>query len=165
MEISYRFRLSDYKALASGMRPSWRRRLDTVVFWTLTVANLGLAVYLSIDDSVRTTPQFNFVIFVALLAMRFAIIPLVRRYGLRRLDIEGKQIIVRLDDDALHASQDGASSRIEWHAVKRFSQLPTHAFLWINKLQAVIIPFDAFGDSDAKDAFLKFIGTKIPLSD
>lgn len=168
MEISYTFRLSDYAALATAMRSQKRRKIEQFSVWILALVNIGLGLHLLQPGGEGplqwNSASFNLGIGLAILAFFVAVTPWILRYNYRRTGLDGQPIRVRLGDDAVTASQRGAQSRIDWSAVVRNSQLPTHAFLWINKMQAVIIPFDAFADTQSRDAFLAFINSKVPLS-
>ena len=168
MEISYIFRLSDYAALATALRSQRRRRIEQFAVWFLVLVNIGLGLHLLQPGGVGPlqwkSASFNFGIGLVILLFITAVIPWVLRYNYKRTGLDGQTIRVRLDDDAVTASQRGAETRIEWPAVVRHSQLPNHAFLWLNKMQGVIIPFDAFADTKSRDAFLAFINSKVPLS-
>jgi YcxB-like protein len=169
MEVSYVFRLSDYEALAKAMRsPKWLR-FERILFWLIFGANAALAA-----AAILLTGSFGLnksagpvlaAIAVALLALDFVIAPWATRFNYRRLAIDGKVIKLMLDGEGLTASQDLASTRMSWPAFVRYSKLPTHAFLWLNKVQAVVIPFDAFVSGEQRDAFLNFIENRIqPLA-
>ena len=168
MEISYTFRLSDYAALATAMRSRRRRRIELFAVWFLVLVNVGLGLH-RLQPGGEGSFQWKsaslyFGIGLAILLIYKTVIPWVLRYNYKRTGLDGQTIRVGLDDDAVTASQRGAESRIEWLAVVRHSQLPTHAFLWLNKMQGVIIPFDAFPDTQSRDAFLAYINSKVPLS-
>lgn len=169
MEISYTFRLSDYAALARAMRSQKRRRIEKRFVWFIALLNIGLGFFVSplgaSGASDWTSAGINIGIGLAVLAVFYSIAPWAVRYNFKRTGLDGQTIRVKLGDDAVTASQRGAESRIEWSAIVRHSKLPAHAFLWINKMQGVIIPFDAFPDRAAKDAFLAFIQSKVPVSD
>lgn len=168
MEISYVFRLSDYAALAKAMRSQKRRRIEKMFVWFIALLNIGLGLFLSPlgigTPSSWSSASINIGIGLAVFAVFFLIVPWAVRYNYQRTGLDGQTIRVRLGDDAVTASQRGAESRIEWSAIARHSQLPTHGFLWINKMQAVIIPFDAFADIEGRDAFFAFMNSKVPLS-
>jgi hypothetical protein len=168
MDISYTFRFSDYAALATAMRSHRRRRIQQFAVWFLVLVNFGLGLHLLQPGGEGPlqwrSASFNFGIGLAVLLFFAAAIPWLLRYNYKRTGLDGQTIRVRLEDDAFTASQRGAQSRIEWSAIVRHSQLPTHAFLWLNKMQGAIIPFDAFADTKSRDAFLAFINSKVPLS-
>jgi YcxB-like protein len=169
MEVSYVFRLSDFEALAKAMRsPKWRR-VERTVFWLIFGANAALAsatILLSGSSGLnKSAGPVLAAIAAALLVIDFVIVPWATRFNYRRLAIDGKVIKIMLDGEGLTASQDFASTRMSWPAFIRYSKLPTHAFLWLNKVQAVVIPFDAFVSGEQRDAFLNFIENRIrPLA-
>lgn len=168
MEISYTFRLSDYSALATAMRSQKRRGFEKLFVWLIVLLNVGLGIS-SMARGVDGAPNWagasiNIGIGLAVLAVFYLLVPWAVRYNFKRTGLDGQTIRVRLDEEAVTASQRGAESRIEWSAFIRHSRIPTHAFLWLNKMQGVIIPFDAFPDVKVRDAFLAYIHSKVPLS-
>ncbi|MGB8817149.1 MAG: YcxB family protein [Rhizobiaceae bacterium] len=169
MEISYTFRLSDYSALAKAMRSQKRRRIEKISVWAIAFFNIVfgfISLAGGVDGALNWTgASINIGIGLAVLAVFYLLVPWAVRYNFKRTSLGGQTIRVKLEDDAVVASQRGAQSRIEWSAIMRHSQIPTHAILWINKMQGVIIPFDAFPDAEGRDAFLGFIQSKVPLSD
>jgi YcxB-like protein len=165
MEITYTFRFSDYLALAKSMRSPKRRKLEFAFVWVISLINIafGLAY---VGGALSPEPNWenasiHLGVGLAVLAIFYVFVPWTLRYNYKRTGLDGRTIRVVLDDEAVTASQPGAESRITWSALVRHSQLPTHAFLWLNKMQAVILPFDAFQSSDDRDAFLAFIAGKV----
>jgi YcxB-like protein len=166
MEISFTFRFSDYRALAKAMRTPGRRLAGNLLFWFIFGLNIAiLIVSLCFAEEFGLKPRTAPIaagLAMGLLLLRFTVEPAVLRYNYKRLGLDGKRITVRLEDDVFTASEQSAESRIKWSAIIRYSQLPTHAFLWINKLQAVLVPFDAFTDEASRSTFLSYIESKVP---
>lgn len=168
MEISYNFRFSDYRALAKAMRTPLRRRISNLAFWSIFAINLAVAAFYLVNAQERGRSDIAGPlaagVTVGLLVLRYFLEPWALGFNYKRFGLDGKHITVRLEEEAFSASEVNAQSRIHWSGVKRYSQLPTHAFVWIYKLQAVIIPFDAFPDDAKRGEFLSFVESKVSLT-
>jgi len=160
MEISYIFRFADYDALSAALWTRRARLIRYTIFWLAVAANAFIASEIWLRGGISAAwPNLSFAII--LLLFWFPGIRLVRRWNLRRLNLEGQTIRIKLSEESVFSSQNGIESHLQWSAFTRYSRLGNHAFLWINKLQALVIPFDAFKDVASRNAFLDFIATKI----
>jgi hypothetical protein len=164
MEIKYVFRFSDYQSLCHAARSDRYWLLVKTAILIAFLVNLFFALYIfwlgrNIENDYNWIPNALIAIFLAI--YYFWLRPWLQRYQLRSFDIEGKTMKVSLFDDEVIASQNDMQSRISWSNFVRFSKSGSRAFLWINKAQAIVVPYDAFSDSEYKDRFLGFIESKL----
>jgi YcxB-like protein len=162
LEISYTFRFSDYDALSDALRPARRRKIMLVFFWLVMAANFAAAALIAVTTDLSHA-SVNAMIGVLMLLAFFIFVPMLRRWNFRRLNLDGKQIRISIGDEGVRSAQQGIEGTFQWSAFTRFSRSGNHAFLWINRLQALILPFDAFKSEMERDAFLNFTAAKIPL--
>lgn len=162
LDISYSFRFADYDALSNAIRTARRRKAVFGFYWFVVIANFMSAALIARTGQVANA-FINALIGVLMLSVFFIFVPIMRRWNYHRLDLDGKTIHISIDDEGVRSAQQGVKGAFEWNAFSRFSSTRQHAFLWINGLQALIMPFDAFKSDVERDTFLNFIATKIPL--
>ncbi len=160
MEISYTFRFSDYDALSDALRSARQRKIVLVFFWLVMAANFAAAAAIAVTTDLAHA-SVNAMIGVLMLLAIFVFVPMLRHWNFRRLNLDGKQIRISIGDEGVRSAQQGIEGKFQWSAFTRFSRSDNHAFLWINRLQALVIPFDAFNSQAERDAFLGFIATKV----
>lgn len=165
MEINYVFRFSDYQAIISGLSRWGTRKLR---LWLLTLAILAnyviaLVIMLTSDSAPDYAHAWPSALFATvMLIWIFLFVPWLHKRNYRKLKLDGKEMHIAIDDSGLTTAQQGIEGKFQWSAFTRFSRSPSHALLWINKLQALVIPFDAFTSEAQRDVFLNFIASKVP---
>lgn len=167
MKLSYTFRYADYVALVRGKRTVRWDKYRPYVFWGMILWLFALSSYFFMIQTTGLRDAIGPLIFgatVGVLLIEFVILPfnLRKYYAITRLD--GKNIELTLSQTEITVSQPGAITQVEWATFIRYSQVPTHAFLWLNKMQAIVIPFDAFASEQEKVLFLNFIESKVRRS-
>ncbi len=162
MEIDYTFRFSDYDALSNALQSAKFRKITLLVFWLAMAANF-LAAALIVRTGEVANATANAMIGILMLLAFFIFVPMLRRWNYRRLNLDGKKIHILIGHDGVRSAQQGIEGNFQWGAFTRFSNTGQHAFLWINRLQALVLPYDAFASKAERDECLSFIATKIPL--
>lgn|GEM_PF-4419790 len=125
----------------------WKSFIKTFLVW-LVIGLLGLA---AVKNSTREQASSTsllvygaaaFAVFIAYLACR----KLLVRSSLRKAIsskpgavLEGPVDIV-MDDKGIECNGEGSRSMIEWRIVKRIEETPTHIFLMLSDIQALLIP-------------------------
>lgn len=79
-------------------------------------------------------------------------------------DLEGQRLRIVFGDDKVFISEKRGESTAKWSAFVRLSEEKSHAFLWTNKRQAIVVPFDSFMSLGQRDAFLILARSKIGIS-
>jgi hypothetical protein len=82
-------------------------------------------------------------------------VPWSRKIQFRCINLDGKAIKVVASDLHIIASWEDTDSRIKWSKIVRFAKSADHAFLWINEVQAIVLPYDAFENSAKKNSFVE----------
>ena len=86
------------------------------------------------------------VLFVA--AIDFLFMRVVYRWVFRRFALANAKIMVRLDEDGIHWSGNDFAGRCAWSKVSQVVETKDRLFLFISKIEAVILPARALA-SDA----------------
>ncbi len=62
---------------------------------------------------------------------------------------------LELSPDGVFAESDAGSSRLAWKAIEQIAETEQYAFLYVNAMNAIIVPAAAFADRAAYDAFIR----------
>ncbi len=91
----------------------------------------------------------------------------VMRHGIRTMKKRGtlpfdEEAVVRFDADAVTQTTSNAESKMKYERIERVETGKTAVYLFINAVQAYIIPFTAFSPDAQREDFLAFIREKAP---
>ncbi|MGO1076168.1 YcxB family protein [Inquilinus sp. CA228] len=117
------------------------------VIWLL----VGLALFAVMSDSVVGPVPRSTILYISFGIFLICVPYLVFRKHFQRRSIQRTigsdpgatfegQVDLVLDDQGVDCRSDGSHSLMEWRAFRRVEETPTHIFLLISDLQALIIP-------------------------
>ncbi|MGL4490051.1 MAG: YcxB family protein [Rhizobiaceae bacterium] len=137
-----------------------RRRIQAYVFWLVVIGLLTAAAFFARQGD----SDLSFVLVsgaVGAIIGVFVSLPIWLWFCWRRSGFDGKKVTVNVTAESLCGAYQGVFSRIDWDACVRYSELKTHAFVWVSKIQAVVLPFNAFDNESQRDEFLNFIRARV----
>ncbi len=160
--LLYRLNEDDLLALNARVRvllnlPGWLFNLIMRL-----IASLGSAIAVwSIDRSANTLVAAGLLGVVI-----FAAFPRLMRYSVRKranATYKPSQLDVRLvaEDRSILLEGGENSSTIAWSSIERGEETRAHFFLFLTRLQAVIVPKRAFADASGMDRFRQMIAERV----
>ncbi|MEL7272283.1 MAG: YcxB family protein [Pseudomonadota bacterium] len=69
----------------------------------------------------------------------------------RKLDLKDKEITTHIDASGIRSEAKGVTSQFQWDSVLKVTRGPEHFFLWVNKVQAIILPLRAIAEQDEQE--------------
>jgi hypothetical protein len=160
IELVYTPLFSDYDALCNMLAKPWQAKLQEFMVWGLVVINVavGVGVLLTSDlDRLREYVPWNFLIAVAVLILRYPVTRRFRRWNFRRFEVGLWEIYISLSATQISSHNKMISATFDWSSIKRASLTNTHAFLWLNPIQALMLPFYALKQDNERDTLLNII--------
>lgn len=137
------FRAERPEAKARYWKSTFKTFLISLVFGLLFLAALGQSLRGNASSkSVLIYGLAAVVVFMAYLACRkFFVRASIRRAISEKpgATLEGNVDIV-MDGEGVHCTSEGSRSTIEWGIVRQVQDTPTHIFLMVSDLQALLIP-------------------------
>jgi hypothetical protein len=160
IELVYTPLFSDYDALCNMLAKPWQAKLQEFVVWSLVVTNVavGVGVLLTSDfDRLREYVPWNFLIAVAVLLLRYPVTRRFRQWNFRRFEVGVWEICISLSETQINSRNKMISATFDWNSIKRASLTNTHAFLWLNPIQALMLPYYALKIDEKRDEMLELI--------
>jgi hypothetical protein len=159
-ELVYTPLFSDYDALCNMLAKPWQAKLQEFVVWSLVVTNVAVGVgvlFTSDFDRLREYVPWNFLIAVAVLLLRYPVTRRFRQWNFRRFEVGVWEIYISLSETQINSRNKMISAIFDWNSIKRASLTKTHAFLWLNPIQALMLPYYALKTDEKRDEMLELI--------
>jgi hypothetical protein len=165
ISLSYTPQFSDYNALCDAISSKRARRFELIIMWFVVLTNLALLAFSFFAFDQLTHPWryvgWSLGVVTLVLLGHFVGRPLVRKWNYKRLDIGKYPVRMQFAEAGITTENDVMSAKVEWNAVQRTTQTETHAFLWLNKLQALIVPFATFEGEGDRQKLLDLIARNV----
>jgi hypothetical protein len=151
---------SDYNALCNAIAKPWQAKLENFIVWGIVALNsiVGIFVLATSDfDRPLEYIPWNFIIAGLVLVLRYPVTRWFRQWNFRRLEIGKFETCIWLDEAKITSRNTVIEASFDWSAIKRASVTSTHAFLWMNAIQALMLPFYALKAGSSRDEMLNLI--------
>jgi hypothetical protein len=149
--FTYRLTVEDYAALINAI--GLRRRFGQPPRWlwyTLGVVSASFFVIGAVlGRDIWSTVFFGAVPVFAFAAPSLYWLMLRRAFRKQRLG-EG-DVVLSFGKSSLHMEQRGISSDIDYNEIRNVDERPDHILIWLNGVQAVIIPKRGLAGMSAKN--------------
>lgn len=147
VEVRYRLNEDDFLALNRRARllfnlPGW------IVNWIAALIVPALLFLFALFDFKNLA--VNLIVGVLVGLVLVPALPLMRRYFMRkRMKATYKQMEVRLvaEERSIRTESGEDTATISWRSIERGEETRSHFFLFLTRLQALIIPKRAFADA------------------
>ena len=164
LEFAYTPQFADYDALCNAMTPPKIAKWRDIGIWSLVFVNAGIGVFVLMTSDFDRPQEYvpwNFLVAALILLLRFPVTRWFRQWNFRRLEINKWDALFSISDNKIENRNAIMNASVDWSAIKKATITKTHAFLWLNAVQAFIIPLGALKTHENRDQMLAIIRRKV----
>jgi hypothetical protein len=169
--VTCRFGLDDYVALVRTARllgPLGRRlgRWGRNAVFTAVASTAAIIFYIALEG---VSMPFVLIFVAALYGLIFAASLLIDavlerpwlRRVYRRFSVADKDVTLHFGDDRIRISFAGFESTIQWPSIKHLIETKTHVFLFLGRVEGIVVPLRAVGSSEKLGALAGAIRARL----
>jgi uncharacterized membrane protein YcjF (UPF0283 family) len=165
IKLTYTPQFSDYNALCDAVSSPRARLWELVIMWFVVLTNLALMAFAIIVFDDLTHPWrylgWSLGVITLILLGHYVGRPMVRKWNFNRLEIGKHPVRMQIDGATIETENALMSAKLNWDAVQRVTKTETHLLLWLNKLQALIVPFAALENAGDKQNLLDLVAKNV----
>ena len=154
----------DYDALCNAMTTPKIAKWRNIAVWALVFINAGIGVFVLMTSDFDRPQEYvpwNFLVAALILFLRFPVTRWFRQWNFRRLEINKWDALFSISDNKIENRNAIMNASVDWSAIKKATITKTHAFLWLNPIQAFIIPLRALKADENRGQMLAMIRRKV----
>ena len=168
MELRYQYSLPDYRALTHAMMDQgrfsrWWRRWALYLAIVLMVAGVPLVAVSNIRG---WHIQFIAIVLAgvgfAIIAIQYVVVLLQIRHYYRKQSLAGALVEIDATEADVRTNDRGVESRIDWSAFVRADDAPGYHFLWLNRMQGIVVPDRVFASQAQRQEFRELVERQMP---
>lgn len=167
MEVNFTYSYPDYRALTRAIENHGKyAKLAWIFLIGIILINIAISVFF-IAWILLEGRDFKPIHFAnaglgLLLAFVFYILkPIYLKNYYKKQMLDGKLVHMSFNDKGLNINMPSFTGTHEWDAIILADQQPEHFFLWINKIQAYVVPKRSFASTADIENFKHLVAEKV----
>ena len=166
-EIRFYLNFHDYMQLIKSSKETKFRKIFN---WLVAIILLSLFVFLLYDSTGKTIPDvlekhsalpIYIGLFIIIGLFNWVLLPLIYWLHFKKSTMSKGLSTLKFHNNHLSCKIAGIQSDIPWGSFKNYELRNKHLLLWIDGVQAVIIPFRTFISESDKNNTISFISSKV----
>ena len=167
MEVNFTYTYADYAALIKAMDSRGRfARLSWMFLLFIIAVNIAITLFFVIWTTsngldLKLIHFANAGIGLLLALVFYVLKPLYLRHYYKKQMLDGKVVGMKFEDFGLKIHMPSFEGTHEWEAIILADEQPEHFQLWINKIQAYVVPKRGFANAQEIETFKQLVSSKV----